>query len=137
MNIDLNDKFAVKNIHFSHCEITKEELASILIPVELPEGSSWEWTTMYLDDFSELLKEYLLPHFYKRAEDDQVSFKDPIHGHVDFYPALEIAKANRDQVVEYIDGNPLNLRRDNLRLVGITGGNHSKQAQPNGIEALN
>ncbi|MGA7323154.1 MAG: hypothetical protein WBX25_01415 [Rhodomicrobium sp.] len=118
MNIDLTlkDKFAVKNIRFHDCMPAGQELVSILIPVQRGDGTSWEWTTMYQDDFVNLLVEGLTPHFCKFAGDNQVSFVDPTNGSKVFYIAHEIAKAEAGKVVEYIDGNPLNLRRDNLRV---------------------
>jgi hypothetical protein len=101
MNIDLNDKFEVKNIRFSKCADTGERLVSMLIPIEHADDTSWERVTMEVEDLGLLLADGFLPH-------------------LDILQCA-IAGAENEQDVEYIDGNPLNLRRDNLRLVELSG----------------
>lgn len=119
MNIqDVTDKFVVKNIHFSHCETTGTAQVSMLIPIFIEGGVSWDWTTMYMEDFADMLAEGKLPHMCILQGDRAVSMPD-LGSEYDFYVADAVAGAGEGHIIFYADGNPLNLRRDNLRLVRV------------------
>lgn len=121
---DLNDKMQVKDMRFSTCERTGEPLVQIRIPVVTSEPFkleySWDWATMYMEDLASLLAKGITPQVLgKLGRDEPITLLDGSWSEAyPFVLAEALARIGEGQRIEYIDGNPLNLRRDNLRVVG-------------------
>jgi hypothetical protein len=111
---NIGDTTGVKKIRVSTCPITGINLLSMEIPVYESFSDTTDfhldWITLFAEDFGKLLCEGLTPHWRKLAG-GPVAVPDPHSG--DYLRVADLIL--EDNTAEYLDCDPLNLRRDNLK----------------------
>jgi hypothetical protein len=106
-----------KDFHFRLCPTTGLPLILQRTPVMSETGKfEFSWTTMYMEDFGELLSEGYPPNLWKLYSDEGVAVVEPDLSSY-FILAEFIMDTGQGQTVEYIDGDPLNVCRHNLKVV--------------------